>query len=47
LKLILDAGAEDLKTSDDAFEIFTEPKEFPAVKEALQAQNLGIRPSST
>ncbi|WP_288264269.1 YebC/PmpR family DNA-binding transcriptional regulator [uncultured Streptococcus sp.] len=40
LELILDAGAEDLKTSDDAFEIFTEPKEFPAVKEALQAQNL-------
>ena len=40
LEVILDAGAEDLKTSDDAFEIFTEPKEFPAVKEALQVQNL-------
>lgn len=40
LELILDAGAEDLKTSDDAFEIFTESKEFPAVKEALQAQNI-------
>ena len=40
LEVILDAGAEDLKTSDDAFEIFTAPKEFPAVKEALQAQCL-------
>ena len=40
LELILDAGAEDLKTLDEAFEVFTEPKEFPAVKEALQAQNL-------
>ena len=38
LEVILDAGAEDLKTSDDAFEIFTAPKELPAVKEALQAQ---------
>ena len=40
LEVILDTGAEDLKTSDDAFEIFTEAKEFPAVKEVLQAQNL-------
>ena len=40
LEVILDTGAEDLKTSDDAFEIFTEAKEFPAVKEALQVQNL-------
>ena len=39
-EVLLDAGAEDLKTSDDAFEIFTEPKEFPAVKKSLQAQNL-------
>lgn len=40
LGMILEAGADDLKTTDDVFEILTEPKAFPEVKEALQAQNL-------
>lgn len=40
LVMILEAGADDLKTTDDVFEILTEPKAFPEVKEALQAQNL-------
>ena len=40
LGMILEAGADDLKTTDDVFEISTEPKAFPEVKEALQAQNL-------
>ena len=40
LGMILEAGADDLKTPDDVFEILTEPKAFPEVKEALQAQNL-------
>lgn len=39
-ELVLEAGAEDLKTSDDIFEIITLPKDFPAVKEALAAQLL-------
>ncbi len=40
LGMILEAEADDLKTTDDVFEILTEPKAFPEVKEALQAQNL-------
>src|SRR5699024_2439312 len=40
LGMMLEAGADDLKTTDDVFEILTEPKAFPEVKEALQAQNL-------
>lgn len=40
LGMILEAGADDLKITDDVFEILTEPKAFPEVKEALQAQNL-------
>lgn len=39
-ELVLEAGAEDLKTSDDIFEIITLPKDFPAVKEALAEQLL-------
>lgn len=37
---ILEAGAEDLKTSEDIFEIITAPKDFPAIKEALSSQDL-------
>ena len=40
LGMILEAGADDLKTTDAVFEILTAPKAFPEVKEALQAQNL-------
>lgn len=37
---ILETGAEDLKTSEDIFEIITDPKDFPAIKEALSSQDL-------
>ncbi len=37
---ILEAGAEDLKTSEDIFEIITDPKDFPAIKEDLSSQDL-------
>ena len=33
---VLDAGAEDMKTLDDAFEIYTDPNEFSAVREQLE-----------
>ena len=33
---VLDAGAEDMKTSDDAFEIYTAPNDFSAVRESLE-----------
>ena len=42
LGMILEAGADDLKTTNDVFEILTEPKAFPEVKEALQAKNRNI-----
>jgi len=36
----VDAGAEDIKTSDKNYEIFTEPKDFEAVKAAIEAKGI-------
>ncbi|HPR78234.1 MAG TPA: YebC/PmpR family DNA-binding transcriptional regulator [Candidatus Limiplasma sp.] len=36
----LDAGAEDMQVLDDAFEITTDPNEFSAVREKLEADGL-------
>jgi transcriptional/translational regulatory protein YebC/TACO1 len=36
----LDAGAEDMSTEEDCFEIYTAPADFSAVREALEAQGL-------
>ncbi|MBD5430405.1 YebC/PmpR family DNA-binding transcriptional regulator [Lactobacillus sp.] len=33
---VMDAGGDDLQTSDDAFEIYTEAKQFTAVRDALE-----------
>ena len=33
----LDAGAEDMKVQDDAFEIYTAPNDFSAVREKLES----------
>lgn len=33
---IMDAGAEDMQTSDDVFEIYTDPKNFAEVRDALE-----------
>ena len=39
--LVIDAGAEDVKTEDPAFyEIYCDPKDFEKVKAAVQAKNL-------
>ena len=38
----MDAGAEDMKTDDDAFEIFTVPGDFSAVREALEGMGLSF-----
>ncbi|KAA8455355.1 YebC/PmpR family DNA-binding transcriptional regulator [Weissella paramesenteroides] len=35
---MLDAGAEDMKTFDDQFEIYTDPKSFPEVRDTLAAK---------
>ncbi|KRN27710.1 hypothetical protein IV38_GL001923 [Lactobacillus selangorensis] len=36
LEDVLEAGAEDLQTSDDAFEIYTDQKDLAAVRDALE-----------
>ena len=33
---VMDAGGDDLETSDDAFEIYTDPTQFTAVRDALE-----------
>ena len=33
---IMDAGAEDMQTSNDVFEIYTDPKNFAEVRDALE-----------
>lgn len=35
---VLEAGGEDLESSDEVFEIFTEPTDFPDVRDALEAE---------
>ncbi|MGY3765835.1 YebC/PmpR family DNA-binding transcriptional regulator [Vagococcus vulneris] len=40
LSAVIDAGAEDLLTSDEVFEIYTEPADFPDVRDALEVQGL-------
>lgn len=37
---VLDAGAEDMKTLDDVYEIYTAPNDFHNVREALEGQGL-------
>ena len=33
---VMDAGGDDLQTSEDAFEIYTDPKQFTAVRDGLE-----------
>lgn len=33
---VMDAGGDDLQTSDDAYEIYTDPKQFTEVRDALE-----------
>jgi len=40
--LVLDAGAEDLRTEPDSFEVITAPGDFPAVLEAMRKANLSV-----
>lgn len=40
LSLALDAGAEDVKSSDKTFEVVTSPHDFEAVKKALAEANI-------
>lgn len=36
LMSVLEAGGEELETSDEVFEIYTEPSDFPSVRDALE-----------
>lgn len=40
--LALEAGAEDLETEDESFQVFTSPEEMESVREALIKQGLPI-----
>jgi len=40
MELALDAGAEDIKEETDSFDIITEPSDFDAVKEAIDAAEI-------
>ncbi len=40
MELALDAGAEDVKDEGDCFEVITEPGDFDAVKEAVDAADI-------
>lgn len=40
MMIALDAGAEDFSEEDDSFEIITEPDDFSAVREALEAEGI-------
>jgi len=42
LEIALDAGAEDLKTEEDSFEIYTSPERFEAVKQAIAGHHIEI-----
>jgi len=36
IMMALEAGAEDVKTEDDSFEVITEPQDFESVRDAVQ-----------
>lgn len=38
LMSVLEAGGEELETSDEVFEIYTDPSDFTAVRDALEAE---------
>lgn len=40
MMLALDAGAEDFADEEDSYEVITEPDDFSAVREALEAKNI-------
>ena len=40
MEVALEAGAEDIKDADDAFDVITEPEDFDAVKDAIDAAEI-------
>ncbi|MFH1853710.1 MAG: YebC/PmpR family DNA-binding transcriptional regulator [Candidatus Omnitrophota bacterium] len=44
MSIVLDAGAQDMETGEDVYSITTDPKDFEAVKKAIEDNN--IKPNS-
>lgn len=42
LSIVIEAGAEDMKTETDSYEIITSPENFEQVKNALKEKNIAI-----
>lgn len=42
MMIALDAGAEDFEEQEDSFEILTDPDDFSAVREALEAEGIAM-----
>jgi len=42
LSIILDAGAEDMKTEDEEYSIICAPEQFESVKQAIEAKSIKI-----
>ncbi len=40
MMMALDAGAEDFSEQEDSYEVLTDPDDFSAVREALEAENI-------
>jgi YebC/PmpR family DNA-binding regulatory protein len=40
MSIILEAGADDMKTDDDSYQIITSPQNFEPVRRALEAKNV-------
>ena len=42
LMLVLEAGADDLRTEEDVFEVYTEASDFTTVRDTLKAEGLDL-----
>jgi transcriptional/translational regulatory protein YebC/TACO1 len=40
MNLVLESGADDMKTEDDMYEIYTTPESFETVKQALEVKSV-------
>ncbi|MBU1887880.1 MAG: YebC/PmpR family DNA-binding transcriptional regulator [Candidatus Omnitrophica bacterium] len=40
MSVVLDAGAQDMETGDDSYSVTTDPRDFEAVKKALENNNI-------
>jgi YebC/PmpR family DNA-binding regulatory protein len=47
MSLVLEAGAEDIKTEGDAYEVYSKPQDLEKVKAALTAKNIKMEEAET